>query len=206
MYPERRLDGLSATGTIIRRLAVVLILGATFAVSAMLTVYALFHSGQVRVPNVVGLTETEAKSAIERAGLVFRPRRVHFDAEVPAGTVSEQDPVANFPVKAGFQVKVDLSKGPNPSGEEEHEDIPIGPNVPQQDNLNASTNKKKKPTNVNANGNTNKAPSATNVAPPEQTNTSKGPAKQGDDKKPDTRDDDKPKPAPAKPAPPPPHR
>jgi hypothetical protein len=195
------LDGLRATGTIARRLAVVLILGATFGASAMVTVYALFHSGQVRVPNVVGMTEDEARRTVERAGLTFKTRRVHFDAAAPQGAVSEQDPAANFPVKAGFQVKVDISKGPNPTGEDEPEDIPIGPNVPQDETAkNANTNKKKKPTNTNAAANANAAPAATNAAPA-ATNAAKPPAEQppADTKKPAAVDDAKPKPEAPKP-------
>jgi beta-lactam-binding protein with PASTA domain len=192
------LDGLRATGTIFRRLAIVLILGATFAASAMVTVYALFHSGQVRVPNVVGMTEEEARRTIERAGLAFKTRRQHFDAATAAGAVSEQDPAADYPVKAGFQVKVDISKGPNPTGEDEPVDIPIGPNVPQDETVkNANTNKKKKPTNTNA-ANSNAAANANRPAP--ATNSEKTPADSNkapsETKKPEAGDDAQPKPKP----------
>jgi beta-lactam-binding protein with PASTA domain len=205
------LDGLGITGTIIRRVVVVVILGATFAISAMFTVYALFHSGQVQVPNVVGMSQADAQRAIERAGLTFKPRRVHFDPEVPSGVVTEQYPVADFPVKTGYEIKVDISKGTDPTGASEQPELP-GPTNPSERPTNENTNRKKKVTNANtnANANANKNAKPADDAKPKSENTNTKPA---DDAKPKPaeRDDDKPKPAntpkkPDRPKPPPPAR
>jgi hypothetical protein len=209
------LDGLGITGTIIRRIAVVVVLGATFVISAMFTVYALFHSGQVEVPNIVGMSQEEAKREVERAGLSFKPRRIHFDTEIPAGVVSEQDPAADFPVKTGYEIKVDISKGVDPTGASEQPELP-GPTNPSERPANENTNRKpRKPTNsnANANANTNAKPVDGNVKP--KAANSNANAKDKDDDKPKPakdKDDDKPKPTdapkpkPAKPKPPPPAR
>jgi hypothetical protein len=149
------LDGLQTTGTIIRRLLLVALLAVTFAASAMLTIYALFQTGEVKVPNIVGMSQDEAERAIERAGLHFKLRRQHFDTDAPAGLVTEQDPMAGFPVKVGYDIKVDVSKGPNPSGEAE-EPPPPGPTNPVEGpNDNANANKKPKNENKNKNENAN---------------------------------------------------
>jgi beta-lactam-binding protein with PASTA domain len=206
------LDGLGITGTIFRRIAVVVILGATFAISAMFTVYALFHSGQVEVPNVVGMSQDDAKRAVERAGLSFKPRRVHFDTEIPAGVVTEQDPVADFPVKTGYEIKVDISKGVDPTGASEQPELP-GPTNPSERPANENTNRKPKSrnSNGNANANTNAKPADTNANKPKPANSNSDkdddkpkPPKDKDDDK--GKDDDKPKPKPPKPKPPPPTR
>lgn len=202
------MDGLRITGTIFRRLAIVVLLGATFVASAMLTVYALFHSGQVTVPNVVGMSQEEAQRTVERAGLAFKTRRVHFDPQAPQGSVTDQDPSADLPVKSGFEVKVDVSKGVDPTGASEPEPELPGPTNPaeQPKNSNApNTNRKpRKPTNANAN--TNAAPT-TNAKPP-ATDTEAGPNKNapkpGETKPPTSVPDAAPKPKPKPPAPKPP--
>jgi beta-lactam-binding protein with PASTA domain len=209
------LDGLGITGTIIRRIAVVVILGATFALSAMFTVYALFHSGQVEVPNVVGMSQDDAKRAVERAGLSFKPRRIHFDTEIPAGVVTDQDPVADFPVKTGYEIKVDISKGVDPTGASEQPELP-GPTNPSERPANENANRKPRNKNANANGNGNTNAGAVNgnSAKPKPANANSDkddnkpkPSKDKDDDKPKPdKDDDKPKPKPPKPKPPPPTR
>jgi beta-lactam-binding protein with PASTA domain len=202
-------NGLGITGTILRRIAVVLVLGATFVASAMVTVYALFHSGQVEVPKVVGMSEDEARRAVERAGLEFKQRRVHFDPEGPAGIVTEQDPAPDFPVKSGYEIKVDISKGSDPTGESEKTELP-GPTNPSERPANENANRKKKPTNTNGNGNSNAKGNANgNAKPADGPSNKPKPATTNTE-----RDDDKPKPPankapdpkPAKPKPPPPAR
>jgi hypothetical protein len=141
------------------------LLAVTFAASAMLTIYFLFQTGEVKVPNIVGMSQQDAERAIQRAGLHFKLRRQHFDTEVPAGSVSEQDPAAGFPVKVGFDIKVDVSKGPDPSGAAE-EPPPPGPTNPLEGPaVNGNENRKRRDDrnkNANANANANVNRSATN--------------------------------------------
>lgn len=124
------MDENSTASTVARRLALVMLLGIAFAASAMLTIYLLFQAGEVEVPNLVGMSQIEAERAVRRAGLGVKARRQHFDAEVPEGAISEQDPVAGFPVKEGFEVKIDISKGPDPLGRPDEPPPPGGPTTP----------------------------------------------------------------------------
>ena len=152
------MEGSVSAGTIVRRILLVVVLGVAFASSAMLTIYVLFQSGEVKVPNTVGMSEQDAEKTIERAGLQFKLRRQHFDPEAPVGAVTDQDPAPGFPVKYGFDVKIDVSKGPDPTGASE-EPPPPGPtnpvDGPKNENANANANKKKKDENKNANANAN---------------------------------------------------
>jgi beta-lactam-binding protein with PASTA domain len=215
------LDGLRITATLVRRFAVIVLLGATFAFSAWLTVYALFHSGEVDVPNVVGMAREDARRAIERAGLVFKPRRIHFDGDTPKDAVTEQDPAAGYPVKAGFEVKVDISKGADPSGADEEQPEPVGPTNPvDQPKDDEKKKEKKKPDNANANANanantnanTNRATNAnanTNAKKPADPKPAEGaPPKPSSTKPKDdpARDDNAPKPKPKTSPKPPPSR
>lgn len=162
-------------GSIARRFLLLGLLVVTFLASAMVTIYALFQSGEVKVPNVVGMSQQDAERAIEHAGLHYKLRRQHFDSEVATGTVSEQDPVAGFPVKVGFDVKVDVSKGPDPTGKSD-EPPPPGPTNPvggpvENTNLNKNRNKNKNG-NTNGNGNVSTATNANANRPkPENKNT-----------------------------------
>ena len=119
------------TGTIIRRIVLLGLLAGLFGSSAMLTIWVLFRTREVTVPNTVGMTQQEAENAIQRAGLTFKLRRQHFDDEAPTGAVTEQDPAAGFPVKVGFDVKIDISKGPNPVGTPAGPP-PVGPTNPAE--------------------------------------------------------------------------
>jgi serine/threonine-protein kinase len=68
------------------------------------------ESGQVRVPDVVGFTETAATNEIEGAGLnPIVERRV---SEKPPGTVIEQDPPAREFVDDGSDVTIFVAKAP----------------------------------------------------------------------------------------------
>ena len=149
-------DALQTTGTIARRLLLLGALVVTFAASAMLTIYLLFQAGEVRVPNIVGMSQADAEKAIAKAGLQFKLRRQHFDGGVPAGNVTVQDPAAGFPVKVGFDVKVDVSRGPDPTGGVTGPE-PIGPTNPVDGPKDdKKKDDKKKDENKNANSNTAK--------------------------------------------------
>jgi serine/threonine-protein kinase len=206
---------LQTTGTIARRIALLVVLALTFTASAMITIYALFQTGEVKVPNVVGMSQDDAERAIERAGLQFKLRRQHFDTEAPAGLVTEQDPAAGFPVKVGFDIKVDVSKGTDPTGKSE-EPPPPGPTNPVEGPVeNANTNKKKvdknKNGNLNANANTNTTKNANTGTNTNKNADGKGvktdepgavKPKDGDKKKPEADIPPKPKPKPAPQVPP----
>ena len=105
-----RAEPASIAWTISRRLGMVIVLALAFSLSAIVTIYTLFRSGDTRVPNVVGKPEAEAQKLVELAGLRVRIQR-REDAAA-AGTVIETQPVPNSSVKKDFDVKIVVSSGP----------------------------------------------------------------------------------------------
>jgi beta-lactam-binding protein with PASTA domain len=86
------------------------------AADAGTTVTILVSQGKnptVTVPNVVGMTETDAGAALSDAGLEPVPSSSYSDT-VPAGTVISQDPAAGKSVTAGSPVSYAVSQGPKP--------------------------------------------------------------------------------------------
>jgi beta-lactam-binding protein with PASTA domain len=88
----------------------VIVLALAFSLSAIVTIYTLFRSGDTRVPNVVGKSEAEAQKLVELAGLRVKIQR-REDAAA-AGTVIETQPPPNSSVKKEFDVKIVVSSGP----------------------------------------------------------------------------------------------
>jgi beta-lactam-binding protein with PASTA domain len=76
----------------------VLVLVLAFFLSATVTIYTLFRSGDTLVPNVIGRTETEAQKLSEQAGLRVKIQR-RVDTVVPANSVIETRPGPNASVK-----------------------------------------------------------------------------------------------------------
>ncbi len=68
----------------------------------------------VTVPNVVGLTQAAATTAITGAGLVLGTVTTQPSATVPAGNVISQDPAAGASVATGTSVALVVSSGPAP--------------------------------------------------------------------------------------------
>jgi beta-lactam-binding protein with PASTA domain len=66
----------------------------------------------VSVPNVVGLSQAAATTAITNAGLVLGTVTQQSSANVPAGNVISQNPGAGASVAAGSAVDLVVSSGP----------------------------------------------------------------------------------------------
>jgi len=66
----------------------------------------------VTVPDVVGLTQSAAETAIQGAGLVVGTVTTQCDDVVPAGAVISQNPVAGASVQPGSAVDLVVSTGP----------------------------------------------------------------------------------------------
>ena len=88
----------------------VIILALAFALSAIVTIYTLFRSGETRVPDVLGKSETEAQRLIEKAGLGLKVQRRNDAA--PANTVIDINRPVNSSVKKGFTITIVVSTGP----------------------------------------------------------------------------------------------
>jgi serine/threonine-protein kinase len=89
----------------------VIVLTLAFLMSAVVTIYTLFRSGDTRVPNVVGKSEAEALQVSQGAGLNVKIQRRN-DPTVPANTVIETRPAANSAVKKDSSVTIVVSNGP----------------------------------------------------------------------------------------------
>ena len=71
-------------------------------------------STQVTVPDVVGLAQTAAESAITGASLTVGAETTDYSASVPSGDVISQDPAAGVEVVTGSSVDLVISLGPPP--------------------------------------------------------------------------------------------
>ena len=89
----------------------VLVLVLAFFLSATVTIYTLFRSGDTLVPNVIGRTETEAQKLSEQAGLRVKIQR-RVDTVVPANSVIETRPGPNASVKKDSVLTIVISTGP----------------------------------------------------------------------------------------------
>ena len=65
-----------------------------------------------RVPNVMGMTESQATAAIVSAGLVVGTKTSQCSNTVPAGSVITQSPTVGTPASPGSAVNLTLSSGP----------------------------------------------------------------------------------------------
>ena len=112
---SRQGAGRAASGniawTLSRRLGMVIVLALAFFLSAIVTIYTLFRSGDTQVPNVVGRSQTEAQKLAEQAGLRVKIQ-MRNDASVPANSVIETRPGVNSSVKKDSVLTIVVSSGP----------------------------------------------------------------------------------------------
>lgn len=98
-----------------RLLPYVLSVVGGFLLAYLIVAFFVFPAGviphDIRVPNVVGLTYSEASRTLEQAG--FKPQRgeQRFHNAAPRGTVLEQTPVAEANEQAGALVTLVVSSG-----------------------------------------------------------------------------------------------
>jgi hypothetical protein len=97
--------------TISRRLGMVIVLALAFSLSAIVTIYTLFRSGNTEVPNVVGKPEVEAQKLAEQAGLRVKIQRRN-DSTVTPNLVIETRPGPNSSVKKDSVLTIVVSSGP----------------------------------------------------------------------------------------------
>ena len=89
----------------------VIVLALAFLLSAIVTIYTLFRSGDTEVPNLIGKPEAEAQKLAEQAGLRVKIQH-RTDASVPANLVIETHPAATRAVKKDFEITIVVSSGP----------------------------------------------------------------------------------------------
>lgn len=84
--------------------------GATVEEGDEVTITVSSGPGEVTVPNLFGLSEGDAQSALENAGLVLGRTR-STESEQPEGTVIDQNPASGEQLNEGEEVDVTLSSG-----------------------------------------------------------------------------------------------
>jgi serine/threonine-protein kinase len=84
--------------------------GTKLPKGATVTLSVSSGKGQVKVPAVLGLSQSDAVKAITDAGLV--PIVIQVPSPKAKGTVIAQDPAANQQVQAQSEVRVNVSGGP----------------------------------------------------------------------------------------------
>jgi tRNA A-37 threonylcarbamoyl transferase component Bud32 len=102
--PQRRMSPWAWVG--IALLVIALGIGGAWALS--------LAGGSSGVPDVRGMTVTEAKAAIEAAGLKVGNTDTKPDDTVPAGQVVSTDPAIGTPTEKGQTVDITVSGGPAP--------------------------------------------------------------------------------------------
>ena len=90
---------------IIAIIAVILIAGIGFSVANA----AGFFGGTVKVPDVVGYTEQDARDSLKEAGLKVGRIKLEKSNTVPEGMIISQDPKANTQVQPGSVVNLTIS-------------------------------------------------------------------------------------------------
>lgn len=91
-------------------LFIVIFLGAIMWAATKLP--ELIFPAEVVVPNVVGMTQAEARRVLEERGLKLAVDKEIYSDEVPAGQIVSQEPEANRRVKMYRTILVEVSKGP----------------------------------------------------------------------------------------------
>lgn len=85
-------------------------------VAALVITLSVINSSRpkdVKIPNVVGITQEEAKQTIESLKLKYNVSKEEYDSDIPEGSIISQDPkyIDNYSVKEGSTVNVTISKG-----------------------------------------------------------------------------------------------
>ena len=88
--------------------------GASVAPDTVVTFVLSMGPQPVDVPDVVGMTEEAAQTALEDAGLALGTPDYPYSDTIPAGEVISQDPVAGTSVAPGTAVALTVSAGPEP--------------------------------------------------------------------------------------------
>ncbi|MGH9766826.1 MAG: PASTA domain-containing protein [Blastocatellia bacterium] len=104
------------SSNIFNRLLMAALLAGVFFVSAGTITYLAVRGRTVEVPNVVGKSEEVAAKELDNAGLVMRVKSRAPD-KAPANTISDQSPSAGTTVKTGQIVRVSVSLGAAPAGQ-----------------------------------------------------------------------------------------
>ncbi|WP_315308209.1 Stk1 family PASTA domain-containing Ser/Thr kinase [Pseudoramibacter alactolyticus] len=113
-----------------RKRVLIGLLVAALAIAGIVAGYRAFSaSRKVTVPDVSGMTKSQAKTAVEAVGLTLEVESTEYSDTVDRGKIISQSPKANAMSREGRAVKVVISKGsesvqvPNVVGMTENEAV-----------------------------------------------------------------------------------
>lgn len=113
-----------------RKRVLIGLLVAALAIAGIVAGYRAFSaSRKVMVPDVSGMTKSQAKTAVEAVGLTLEVESTEYSDTVDRGKIISQSPKANAMSREGRTVKVVISKGsesvqvPNVVGMTENEAV-----------------------------------------------------------------------------------
>ena len=107
----------SNLSNIFKSLLTVLLLFGVFIFGAGAITYLAVRGRTVAVPNVVGKSKEAAREEFDEAGLRMDVKSVPYNDRTPAGAVIDQSPSAGTIVKTGQIVRVGISRGAAPAGQ-----------------------------------------------------------------------------------------
>ena len=82
------------------------------ALTAGTTLRLALHAGEVPIPDLSGLTVSQASDAALHSGLDLNIENKFYSTTIPAGRILSQAPAAGSEVRKGWQVRVTESLGP----------------------------------------------------------------------------------------------
>src|ERR1035441_9235104 len=95
-----------------RMASLVMLLVAVAMLAAITTMHFAIHGAEVQVPALKGMTEADARSQTAGLGLNLDVDNRYYSAEVAAGHILTQSPVAGTVVRREWRVRVSESLGP----------------------------------------------------------------------------------------------
>jgi eukaryotic-like serine/threonine-protein kinase len=107
----------SSSSNIFKSLLTVALLAVVFIFGAGVITYLAVRGRTVAVPNVVGKSKEAAREEFDEAGLRMDVKSEAPNDKVPAGAVTDQSPSAGTIVKTGQIVRVGISRGAAPAGQ-----------------------------------------------------------------------------------------
>ena len=107
----------NGSSNILQKFADGCVVGIGFFFGAGTITYLAVRGRTVAVPNVVGKSKEAARAEFDDAGLRMNVKSEAYNDKTPAGSVTDQSPSAGTIVKTGQIVRVSISLGATPAGQ-----------------------------------------------------------------------------------------
>ncbi len=102
---------------IFKSLLVAALLVFVYFAGAGIITYLAVRGRTVEVPNVIGKSKDTARQELDDAGLRMEVKSEAQNDKAPPGSITDQSPVAGKIVKTGQIVRVSVSLGASPAGQ-----------------------------------------------------------------------------------------